>query len=98
MARFDLYHVRDGGLVVDCQADFLDDIATRFVVPLLPIGAGPPANARLNPVFGVGGERLVMTTQFAAAIRVRDLIGKAGSLEGEAYRITNALDVLTGTG
>lgn len=42
MAKFDVYRLRDsGGLVVDCQADLLDGLNTRFVVPSLPIDAAP---------------------------------------------------------
>ena len=60
MARFDVYRLRDGSLVVDCQADFLRDIGTRFVLPLLPRGEGPEPNARINPEFDIEGERLVL--------------------------------------
>ena len=56
MARFDVHRLRDGSLVVDCQAEFLEDIGTRLVVPLLPRGGGPAPNARINPGFTFNGE------------------------------------------
>lgn len=98
MARFDVYTLRDGGLVLDCQADFLDQISTRFIVPLLPPGEAPPANPRLNPIFEVEDEPLVMVTQFAAAVRVAELRTKVTSLADQHFRIIGAIDVLTGSG
>lgn len=98
MARFDVYELAGGGLAIDCQADFLSDIATRFVVPLTPLGEGPPPNPKLNPQFDVDGERLVMTTQFATSVRVRELRKRVSSLDHEHLRIISAIDMLMGTG
>lgn len=97
MARFDVYRLRDGSLVVDCQADFLSEIGTRFVVPLFPRGAGPAPNARINPEFDVDGERMVLVTQLAATLRTSELKSRLTSLAAERYRITGAIDVLIGT-
>ena len=36
MAKYDVYRLRGDTLVVDCQADLLSDLQTRFVVPLIP--------------------------------------------------------------
>jgi toxin CcdB len=98
MARFDVYRLADGGLVIDCQADVLDDIGTRFVLPLLPPGAAPPSNGRLNPMFEVNGETLVMVTQFATSLRTAELKSRVTSLDREHLRIIGAIDVLTGSG
>ncbi|GAA0734621.1 CcdB family protein [Sphingomonas japonica] len=98
MARFDVYRLGDGALVLDCQADFLDDIATRFVVPLVPPGEGPPPNPRLNPRFDIGEEPVVMVTQFATSIRTSELRTKVGSLDHAHIEIVGALDVLIGAG
>jgi len=46
---------------------------TGFVAPLPPPGEAPPPDGRLNPIFDVPGERLVMVTRFAAAMRVAEL-------------------------
>lgn len=97
MARFDVYSLRDGSLVVDCQADFLNDIGTRFVVPLLPRGQGPQPNARINPGFEVNGEPLVFVVQLAATLRTSELRSRVTSLSDDDYRITGAIDVLIGT-
>lgn len=60
-----MYRLSDGALVVDCQADFLNDIGSRFVIPLLPLGTGAPPNPRINPEVDVNGETLVVATQLA---------------------------------
>lgn len=98
MARFDVYELAGGGLAINCQANLLGDIATRLVVPLMPLGEGPPPNPKLNPQFDVDGERLVMTTQFATSVRVRELRKRVSSLDHEYLRIISAIDVLIGAG
>ena len=98
MARFDIYEIADGALVVDCQADFLNDISTRFVLPLMPSGESPPPNPRINPAFDLDGDRLILVTQFATSLRRTELRRKIGSLAAEGTRVTNAIGALTGTG
>ncbi|WP_121119875.1 CcdB family protein [Croceibacterium ferulae] len=50
MAKFDVYRMRQGGiLVIDCQADLLSGLNTRLVVPLLARSDAPQPAARLNP-------------------------------------------------
>jgi toxin CcdB len=52
MARCDIYARKDGpGFLIDCQADLLSGLNTRFVAPLLPEAHAPMPAARLNPVF-----------------------------------------------
>lgn len=95
MARFDVYPQGSGSsYLLDCQADALRALNTRLVVPLLPPGEGPLPIARLNPAFHVAGEEVVMYTQFAAAVPVRELSPPVASLAAEDRKILNALDVL----
>lgn len=95
MARFDVYPQRNGvGYLLDCQADVLDRLNTRFVVPLLPSEEGPLPIARLNPAFLIGAQDVVMYTQFAAAVSARELNDAVTSLRDEHGTIMNALDVL----
>lgn len=96
MARFDVYHLADGGTVLDCQSDLLEDIGTRFVVPLVPARQAPPHNPHLNPSFRVNDEELQMVTQFATTIRTKELRARIGSLASEHERIIRAVDVLLG--
>lgn len=95
MAKFDVYERRDGpGYYLDCQADLLRHLNTRFVVPLLPPGDAPLPAARLNPQFKIRGEQVMMTTQFAGAVFVEELGGHVASLSDRDTIITNALDML----
>lgn len=96
MAKFDVFRRRAGaGYLLDCQADLLSQLNTRFVVPLLPVEGAPKPAARLNPVFELEGKSYVMMTQFAAAVLVNELGEKVASLRDRDIEIINALDILT---
>lgn len=95
MARFDVHAMRrGGGLVVDCQADLLDGLTTRVVVPLIAENAAPRPARHLNPVLTLGGVRYVMMTQFLSAVEVGELGPKVGSLADEGETVLGALDFL----
>jgi toxin CcdB len=95
MAKYEVYRRRSGeGYLLDCQADLLGRLNTRFVVPLLPIREAPEPAARLNPLFELEGNSYVMATQFAAAVPVAELGEKAGSLRDQDTVILNAIDML----
>ena len=93
MAQFDVYRVADG-LILDCQSDLLDALTTRFTVPLEPVTTAPRGVARLNPVFELNGESVMMLTEFAGAVPRRSLSERIGSLSAASYEIKNALDLL----
>lgn len=93
MPQFDVYRLADG-LVVNCQSDLLEEIDSRFVVPLVPLTEAPKVAARLNPVFEVNGKDYVMLTQAAAAVRRRELGAVVAFLAQHSFEITGALDVL----
>ena len=87
-------HRLGDGLVIDCQADLLDQLNSRFVVPLLPRKGAPPPAKRLNPVFDVAGNQYVMATQMASAVQRKELGEVITSLAACSFEITGALDVL----
>lgn len=93
MAQFDVHRIGDG-LVLDCQSNLLAHIASRFVVPLVPLSEAPPPAGRLNPTFDVDRLPLVMVTESAAAVPTRALGPVVGSLRDRSFEITDALDVL----
>jgi toxin CcdB len=93
VAQFDVHRFADG-LVLDCQSDLLDQIDSRFVVPLVARGEAPTVAQRLNPAFAIDGKDYVMLTQAAAAVRRRDLGEIIVSLGEQSFEITDALDVL----
>lgn len=93
MARFDLYRLGDA-LVIDCQADLLDHLSRRVVVPLFAPDEVPVPIARLHPLLEVEGQTFVMATHQIASVPVR-LLGKAiGSVREDQDRIAAALDML----
>jgi toxin CcdB len=95
MARFEIFAEAGGtAYLLDCQADALSSLTTRFVVPLLHPEDGPLPIARLNPSFRIRGREVVMYTQFAASVPRRELGEPLGSLATEDRAIINALDVL----
>jgi len=95
MARFSVYPNPEGpGLLLDCQADLLDMLTTRFVVPLLPEDVVPPQIPRLMPILVVEDRRYVMVTPHAAAVPARLLAAPVAHLADEAPTIMNALDML----
>lgn len=96
MARFDVYVLpgQRAFYLLDVQADLLDRLETRVVVPLFAEKEAPPPIAGLNPVFDIQGQRHVMVTQSIATLRRRDLGKAVLSLDDQHQRITNALDML----
>ena len=92
MAQFDVYRIAGYVLVLDCQSDTLDDLKTRFAVPLRPLERAPIK--RLHPLFEVDGETLVMVTHLARGIDCRDINSVIGNLAAHEYEIKAALDML----
>lgn len=98
MARYNVYANPDGaGYLLDVQANLLESLNTRLVVPLMPVSAAPPPAKRLNPVFDIDSERVVMVTQFLSAVPASILKTSVVSLVQHDTEITGALDMaLTG--
>ena len=96
MARYDVYPMPRGGpgVLLDVQANLLDQLRTRTMVPLVPRDGAPPAIRGLNPVFSIGGVAYVMLTQAIATVPVKELGPPIASLQGEADVVMRALDVL----
>lgn len=93
MAQFDVYRLHDGPLIVDCQADLLDYLHSRFVVPLLPPDL-VDAGTGLNPRFKVDGQVLHLFPQGAATVPASDLRRQVSSLVDDRFTILNAIDML----
>ena len=80
--------------MVDCQANLLSRLDTRFVVPLLAPRDAPSPARHLNPSLEIDGEHYIMVTQFAATMPVRELGMRVVSLTDADFTITGALDCL----
>ena len=95
MARYDLHAAPDGkGWLLDVQADLLDALNTRVVVPVLPLALAPKPAGRLNPVVTVDGVECVLVTQYLAAVRVGELGRRVGSLADRSEAVMAALDMV----
>lgn len=95
MARFDVFPNPNGrGFLLDVQANLLDGLNTRIVVPLIPASSAPLPAKRLNPVLDIEAEPHVMFTQFMAAVPVAILKAPIASLAEHDVEIGNALDML----
>jgi toxin CcdB len=98
MAQFDVYEYRGSNASVayllDVQSDLLRQLASRVVVPLIPLeGFGPPLK-KLNPVFSINGTAYVMATTDIAGTPVRNLGRLAGNLEVHRLEIKGAIDFM----
>ena len=80
--------------MVDCQADLLSHLPTRFVVPLIAPKELPHPMARLHPHFRINGETRLLATHLAGAIKVSEFASEIGSLADQDTEISNALDML----
>ena len=99
MAQFDVHPAfAEGTLVVDCQSDVLDDLATRIVIPLYPSDGLAWRFPRLSPEIRLGDENLILATPDMATVGVSDLGPVIGSVADQRYVILNAIDfLLTGS-
>ena len=80
--------------IVEIQADLLDGLATRVVIPLVRRAFMTPA-AYLNPEFEIEGEAVVLSTAEIAALARGELTGEVvANLESDRDRIIRAIDVL----
>lgn len=93
MGQFDVRRLGHG-LIIDCQADLLSHIDTRFVVPLVTLAEAGTIARRLNPLFVIDGEERVMLTPAASAVRERQLGEVVASLADRSFEIMDAIDVL----
>lgn len=100
MARFDVYPTpmpgerRDTPYWLDVQADHLDVLATRVIVPLRRSSTGGPTTQRLNPEFVVAGTRVYADTANIAAYPHSLLRRPVANLREERLTIADALDFL----
>lgn len=95
MARFDVYRNPDGnGYLLDVQADLFGHLNSRVVVPLLPLSIAPKPAETLNPGFEIAGERLVMATQFMAAVPASILRAPTTNLRSRRDDVVAAIDFL----
>lgn len=94
MARLEVYASTDKTLLLEVQADFLWAIATRLVVPLVPLDIAPPQGARLNPIFSIEGTRYLMLPQLMTAVPKSLLKDYVADLSAHRDEVVAALDMV----
>lgn len=97
MSQFAVYPMpgRRLGYVVDVQSHLLDGLATRVVVPLLPLTDAPKSPVRtLNPIFAMGGIPCMLMAQNIATVPLKQLGAPVGSLAAERDDVVRAIDAL----
>jgi toxin CcdB len=100
MAQFDVYEnsnpeTRESiPYVLDVQADLLDSLTTRVVVPLITVAAMGKAARHLNPQFRIKRTAVVMSTAELAGVDQHVLGEKVCSLKEQRNEIIAALDFL----
>lgn len=81
--------------LLDVQSDLLDPLATRVVVPLAkPEVLKGRLAERLNPVFEVGGRKVVMLAPELAGVPGRLLGERIDNLSSRRNAIVAALDLV----
>ena len=95
MAKYDVFANPDGeGYLLDVQANLLEDLTTRIVVPLVAQANAPRALKRLNPVFMIGGKQFVMFTHLIGTVGTSALTEPRLSLADLGDQVDAALDML----
>lgn len=101
MAQFTVYRNKNPRskttypLLVDAQAELLNDLQTRLVIPLTKAAAlTKKPIARLTPSIDIDGERYLLVTPQLAGIARSELGAPVGSVADQRSAIIAALDLL----
>lgn len=100
MAQFDVYENPDQHskisvpFLFDVQAELLNKLNTRVVVPLVPVSVIARPIPLLNPQLEIKGINVVMATAELSGVHISLLGAKVGSLKSSRTEIIAALDFL----
>jgi toxin CcdB len=82
-------------LLLDIQANFLEELATRVVIPLAPQAAWKNQKMdKLTPVVQVDGKHYIVVTPQLSAIARKELGPAVADLSGDRFAFIGALDFL----
>jgi len=103
MAQFDVYPNPNTETnhnipyLLDVQADLLDVLATRVVIPLHTMASMPKPARHLNPKLEINGETYVLSTTELAGVPSSMLGKPIANITNQRQDIITALDfVITG--
>ena len=100
MAQFDVYENPNPETnqaipyLLDVQAELLDTLSTRVIVPLLTTAYAEKPIRHLNPEFTVNETAVLMSTAELAGISVQSMGKKVGTLKYKRDEIIAAIDFL----
>ena len=100
MAQFDVYENPNPETklsipyLLDVQAELLDSLTTRVVVPLITVTAMGRAAKHLNPQFKINRTSVIMSTAELAGVSLHVLGKKVCSLKDQHNEIIAALDFM----
>jgi toxin CcdB len=100
MAQFDVYANPNPltksaiPYLLDVQADLLENLRTRVVIPLYSASATGKAVTHLNPRFSIKRTTVVLSTAELAGVTVNSLGDRVCSLKEHRNEIIAALDFL----
>jgi toxin CcdB len=101
MAQFTVYKNKNPRskttypLLVDAQADLLNELQTRLVIPLTKAAAlTKKPMTRLTPSIDVDGEQYLLMTPQLAGIARSELGAAVGNIADQRSAIISALDLL----
>ncbi|MFW5975272.1 MAG: CcdB family protein [Desulfosalsimonas sp.] len=100
MAQFDVYENPNPETneatpyLLDVQAELLDTLSTRVVVPLLSAAYAEKPIKHLNPLLTVNETAVLMSTAEMAGISVQSMGKKIGTLKYKRDEIIAAIDFL----
>jgi toxin CcdB len=80
--------------LLDVQADLLNNLRTRVVIPLYSVSAMGKAAKHLNPRFSINETTVVMSAAELAGVTVNSLGDNVCSLKEHRSEIIAALDFL----
>lgn len=92
--QYDICQLPDGMLAVVVQSDLLAPMASRVVVPLLPLETAGPPIAPLNPVLTFGTEQLKLMPQMMVTLPLAALGRRIGSIAHMRADIESAVSVM----
>jgi toxin CcdB len=82
-------------LLLDIQANFLEELATRIVIPLAPQAAWKNQKMdKLTPVVQVDGKHYIVVTPQLSAIARKELGPVVADFSGDRLEFIGALDFL----
>ncbi len=99
MTQFDVYHNPNAAsrrhypYLVDIQSPYLEDLATRIVIPLSnALAFDHLAMKKLTPAVAFQGEELILLTPQISSMPKKQLKEPIGSLSKFREQLLNALD------